>query len=87
MLKPLRSLHLVRHAMTAALSPSANEPRFSALGWAAAEEITAKWKGTTANGGRTKNYIGGSFVESQADKWLEVRDPVSWILLKRYIVV
>jgi hypothetical protein len=23
------------------------------------------------------NYIGGEFVESQATKWLEVRDPVS----------
>jgi malonate-semialdehyde dehydrogenase (acetylating)/methylmalonate-semialdehyde dehydrogenase len=43
----------------------------------AAEEVSTKWKGTTANGGKTKNYIGGEFVDSSADKWLEVRDPVS----------
>jgi malonate-semialdehyde dehydrogenase (acetylating)/methylmalonate-semialdehyde dehydrogenase len=42
----------------------------------AAEEVSSKWKGTTANGGKTKNYIGGEFVESSATKWLEVRDPV-----------
>jgi len=42
----------------------------------AAEEVSSKWKGTTANGGKTKNYIGGEFVESSAKKWLEVRDPV-----------
>jgi hypothetical protein len=42
----------------------------------AAEEVSSKWKGTTANGGKTKNYIGGEFVDSSAKKWLEVRDPV-----------
>ena len=42
----------------------------------AAEEVSSKWKGTTANGGKTMNYIGGEFVESSAKKWLEVRDPV-----------
>lgn len=45
----------------------------------AAEEVSSKWKGTTANGGKTKNYIGGEFTESSADKWLEVRDPVRQI--------
>lgn len=71
------SLRLVRHAMTVA-SPSASSsgPRFSALGKKAADEINSKWRGTTADGGRTKNYIGGEFTESKADKWLEVRDPV-----------
>jgi malonate-semialdehyde dehydrogenase (acetylating)/methylmalonate-semialdehyde dehydrogenase len=49
----------------------------SPLAQAAAEEVTAKWRGTSALGGKTKNYIGGEFVESKADKWLEVRDPVS----------
>lgn len=31
-------------------------------------------------GGSTKNFIGGQFVESKADKWLEVHDPVSCFL-------
>ena len=55
-----------------------NKPQYSALAAKAAEEVSSKWKGTTADGGRTKNYIGGEFVESQAEKWLEVNDPVSW---------
>lgn len=61
--------------MTAASPSSTSGPRFSVLGLKAAEEISSKWKGTTADGGRTKNYIGGDFMESQADEWLEVRDP------------
>jgi hypothetical protein len=56
---------------------SSTKPQYSALAAKAAEEVSSKWKGTTANGGRTKNYIGGEFVDSQADKWLEVNDPVS----------
>ena len=49
---------------------------YSTLGVKAAEEVSSKWKGTTANGGKTKNYIGGKFVDSTASRWLEVRDPV-----------
>ena len=66
----------IRHAVTVTSPSSGYGPRFSALGMKAAEEISSKWKGTTANGGRTKNFIGGDFVESQTEKWLEVRDPV-----------
>ena len=43
---------------------------------AKAEDITNGWKGTSASGGNTKNYIGGEFVESKAEKWLDVVDPV-----------
>ena len=41
-----------------------------------AENLSASWKGTTASGGNTKNYIGGQFVESRTDKWIDVHDPV-----------
>jgi len=78
MLKLTRALTFpfVRYAATAASPSSSSAPRYSALGMKAAEEVSSKWRGTTANGGRTKNYIGGEFTESQTDKWLEVRDPV-----------
>ena len=41
-----------------------------------AEQITAEWKGTNASGQNVKNYIGGKFVDSQADKWIDLVDPV-----------
>ena len=50
---------------------------------AAAESITSNWKGTNASGGRTKNFINGEFVESQTQKWLEVRDPSTQQLLSQ----
>ena len=43
---------------------------------AKAEKISQEWAGTSATGGSTKNFIGGEFVESKADKWIEVLDPV-----------
>lgn len=55
---------------------SENKSGLSALAQQAAEEVSAKWRGTSATGGKTKNYIGGEFVESKADKWLDVLDPV-----------
>jgi hypothetical protein len=71
---------IVRYASSAtAASTSNDKPKsgLAPLAARAAEEVSSKWKGTTANGGRTKNYIGGEFVESKAERWLEVRDPVS----------
>lgn len=41
-----------------------------------AEVLSADWKGTNYSGGTTKNYIGGEFTESKAEKWLEIHDPV-----------
>ena len=40
---------------------------------------SAGWAGTCTNGGETKHYIGGQWVEvgDQAERWFEVRDPVS----------
>jgi malonate-semialdehyde dehydrogenase (acetylating)/methylmalonate-semialdehyde dehydrogenase len=43
---------------------------------AKAEQLSADWKGTSLVGGTTKNYIGGKFVESKAENWLEIHDPV-----------
>jgi malonate-semialdehyde dehydrogenase (acetylating) / methylmalonate-semialdehyde dehydrogenase len=48
----------------------------NAISRAKAEQLSADWKGTSLIGGTTKNYIGGEFVESKADKWLEIHDPV-----------
>jgi len=43
---------------------------------AIAEQLSADWKGTSLVGGTTKNYIGGKFVESKTENWLEILDPV-----------
>ncbi|KAF5356173.1 hypothetical protein D9756_004093 [Leucocoprinus leucothites] len=53
----------------------------SALARPVAEKISAEWKGTSMTGGTTKNFIGGQFVESKADKWLEVHDPSTQTVL------
>jgi len=66
----------LRYASTAAATSTSSSAKFAPLAMKAAEEVSSKWKGTTANGGKTKNYIGGEFVDSSAKKWLEVRDPV-----------
>lgn len=42
---------------------------------AKAEGLSA-WKGTSATGENTKNFIGGEFVESKTDTWIDVVDPV-----------
>jgi len=52
-------------------------PQRNARAGKEAEEVSSNGKGTTANGERTINYNGGEFFESQAEKWLEVHDPVS----------
>jgi malonate-semialdehyde dehydrogenase (acetylating)/methylmalonate-semialdehyde dehydrogenase len=46
-----------------------------------AEKISAEWKGTSATGGTTKNFIGGEFVESKASQWFDVLDPVKKMIL------
>nr|ODN92544.1 methylmalonate-semialdehyde dehydrogenase (acylating) [Cryptococcus depauperatus CBS 7841] len=76
-----RPLNLRTYASAALASVPSNGSSLAPLALKAAEEVSSKWKGTTANGGRTKNYIGGQFVDSQADKWLQVRDPASQTLI------
>ncbi|KIM47863.1 hypothetical protein M413DRAFT_61305 [Hebeloma cylindrosporum] len=48
-----------------------------------AEQISSNWKGTSATGASTKNFIGGEFVESSSDEWIDVHDPSSQTLLTR----
>ncbi|VDC01886.1 unnamed protein product [Peniophora sp. CBMAI 1063] len=48
-----------------------------------AEQISSEWKGTSATGGNTLNYIGGAFVESRTDKYIDVLDPSTQTLLTR----
>jgi malonate-semialdehyde dehydrogenase (acetylating)/methylmalonate-semialdehyde dehydrogenase len=48
-----------------------------------AERISANWKGTSASGSNTKNFIGGEFVESKATEWIDVVDPSTQTLLTR----
>lgn len=78
---PSLPVRLARTYASPALASKSDKASSSSFGYgplaqAAAEEVTSKWKGTSALGGKTKNYIGGEFTESKADKWLEVRDPV-----------
>ncbi|KZV76999.1 methylmalonate-semialdehyde dehydrogenase [Peniophora sp. CONT] len=55
----------------------------SALARPKAEQISSQWKGTSATGDKTLNYIGGQFVESKADKYIDVLDPSTQTLLTR----
>ncbi|KAI0830727.1 methylmalonate-semialdehyde dehydrogenase [Trametes gibbosa] len=50
---------------------------------AKAEKLSQEWKGTSATGENTRNFIGGEFVESKADKWIDVVDPATQTLLTR----
>ncbi|KAI0778596.1 methylmalonate-semialdehyde dehydrogenase [Trametes elegans] len=50
---------------------------------AKAEKISQEWKGTSATGENTKNFVGGQFVESKADKWIDVVDPATQTLLTK----
>jgi malonate-semialdehyde dehydrogenase (acetylating) / methylmalonate-semialdehyde dehydrogenase len=43
----------------------------------------SNWPGTSFSGGQIKNYIGGSFVESKANKWIDVHDPSTQSVLSR----
>lgn len=48
----------------------------SATAKAKAEKLSQEWKGTSATGENTSNFIGGEFVQSKAEKWIDVVDPV-----------
>lgn len=78
MLRPIACLarSSIRTVATAAVPAGSSSTRYSALGQRAAEEVTKLWKGTTADGGQTKMYINGRFVDSTTSSWLDVRDPV-----------
>lgn len=68
-------------ARSFASATSASRPALSGLSAPArerAERLSAEWKGTSATGESTKNFIGGEFVESKASQWIDVVDPVCW---------
>lgn len=65
---------------------STSRPALSGLSATAkprAEKISQEWKGTSATGGNTKNFVGGDFVESKAEQWIDIVDPASQTLLTR----
>ncbi|KAL4242134.1 Methylmalonate-semialdehyde dehydrogenase [Abortiporus biennis] len=70
----IRSRSFASHAPLAGLSTTARSK---------AEQLSAEWKGTSATGGNTKNFIGGEFVESKASEWIDVVDPATQTLLTR----
>ncbi|KIJ23593.1 hypothetical protein M422DRAFT_195746 [Sphaerobolus stellatus SS14] len=72
-LLPTLSSHS-RYMATAALN---------AVARARAEEISNNWKGTNATGGKTKNFIGGKFLESSTTEWIDVVDPSTQTLLTK----
>ncbi|KAF9479732.1 methylmalonate-semialdehyde dehydrogenase [Pholiota conissans] len=62
---------------------SASAKALSALALPKAEQISTNWKGTSATGESTKNFIGGEFIESKSSEWIDVHDPASQTVLTR----
>ncbi|KAF8167752.1 methylmalonate-semialdehyde dehydrogenase [Crassisporium funariophilum] len=62
---------------------SARAQSLGPLALSKAEQISANWKGTNATGGTTKNFIGGEFVESKTNQWIEAHDPSTQTVLSR----
>ena len=50
-----------------------------------AEQISSQWKGTSATGGKTKNFIDSEFVESKTAEWIDTHDPVCNALNGSYL--
>lgn len=55
----------------------------SAVARSKAQQLSAEWKGTSATGGTTKNFIGGEFVESKTTEWIDLPDPSTQTVLSR----
>jgi len=82
----MQTLTTLRSHILPTLSASASRTMATTLNdlaRAKAEEISKNWKGTSATGGKTKNYINGQFVESQTTEWIDVLDPSTQTLLTR----
>ncbi|CCM05185.1 uncharacterized protein FIBRA_07394 [Fibroporia radiculosa] len=78
---PRSGRHLLRRSFATVIKPP-----LSALGASArakAEQLSADWKGTSATGENTKNFLGGEFVESKTQSWIDVVDPATQTLLTR----
>ncbi|KAK0464985.1 methylmalonate-semialdehyde dehydrogenase [Desarmillaria tabescens] len=60
MLSPAKSLRYIARART--FSSSSTLSALSAAALPKAEQLSSEWKGTSATGGTTKNFIGGQFA-------------------------
>ncbi|KAG6818058.1 hypothetical protein H0H87_009213 [Tephrocybe sp. NHM501043] len=74
---------LSRQIPARALSTSVQLHTLSAAALPKAERISAEWKGTSATGGTTKNFIGGEWMDSKTTEWIDVVDPSTQTLLTR----
>ncbi|KAG8927082.1 hypothetical protein FRC02_008473 [Tulasnella sp. 418] len=74
-------LSLLKRAATRGLATPASQLKPTAQN--AAQAISTNWKGTSATGGTAKNFIGGEFVESKTDRWLDVVDPSTQTVLNK----
>ncbi|KAK0208171.1 methylmalonate-semialdehyde dehydrogenase [Desarmillaria ectypa] len=81
MLSPAKSLRCIARARN--FSSSSALSALSAAALPKAEQLSSEWKGTSATGGTTKNFIGGQFVESKSSEWIDVLDPASQTLISR----
>ncbi|PVG03346.1 Methylmalonate-semialdehyde dehydrogenase [Serendipita vermifera] len=61
---------------------SVHSPSLSSKALHRAESLS-RWAGTSFNGGNVTNYINGEFLESKADKWIQVLDPSTQTLLSK----
>ncbi|EIM92143.1 methylmalonate-semialdehyde dehydrogenase [Stereum hirsutum FP-91666 SS1] len=77
----LRYLHTRSYASAASSRPPLSG--LNATARSKAEQLSKDWKGTSASGENTKNFIAGEFVESKATKWIDVLDPSTQTLLTR----
>ncbi|KAG6879752.1 hypothetical protein C0992_012072 [Termitomyces sp. T32_za158] len=76
-------MFLSRRLSARAFSTSTPRCALSPAALPKAERISAEWKGTSATGGTTKNFIGGEWLESKTSEWIDVVDPSTQSLLTR----
>lgn len=87
----LRRFPQLRTLQSHSFHSSSHLRALSPLAIQKAEQISFQWKGTSATGGTTKNFIGGEFVESKTTQWIDAHDPVrntlktSYLLMHKYL--
>lgn len=52
-----------------------------------AKDVESKWQGTSTSGGTTKNFVGGQWLDSKTQNWLDVHEPVSTSGTLKYDVI
>ena len=72
----LRRFPQLRTLQSHSFHSSSHLKALSSLAIPKAEQISSQWKGTSATGGTTKNFIGGEFIESKTTEWIDTHDPV-----------